>query len=71
MEKFVKISLYEGSLMVCHPFNIKARGAYFDKEHNVDREKNKELAWHKKGIRDFEDVKNISFQNSAFMGTNQ
>ena len=44
LEKFVKLCLYEGSVMVRHPFTIKARGSYFDKEHNVDRERNKDLS---------------------------
>ena len=52
IEKFVKVALFEGSLMVRHPFTIKARGSYFDENNNVDRQKNQEAAWHVKAIRE-------------------
>ena len=60
LEKFVKLCLYEGSVMVRHPFTIKARGSYFDKEHNVDRERNKDLAIHRHEIRDSHWKRNMS-----------
>jgi hypothetical protein len=52
IEKFVKVCLYEGSLMARHPFTIKARGSYFDDSYNVDREKNKDVAWYRQDYRD-------------------
>ena len=52
IEKFVKLCIYEGSLMVRHPFTIKVRGSYFDDKNNVDREQNKEIAYYREDIRD-------------------
>ena len=60
LEKFVKLCLYEGSLQVRHPFTIKARGSYFDKENNVDRERNKDLTIHRNEIRENHWKRNMS-----------
>ena len=60
LEKFIKISLYEGSLMVRHPLAIKARGSYFDEKHNVDREKNKDVTYYRQAFRDKHWANNFS-----------
>ena len=51
IEKFVKLALFEGSVMVKHPFTIKARGSYFDENRNVDRDRNKEVSRRLRQIR--------------------
>ena len=44
LDKFIKITKYDGSLLGKAPFDLKVRGSYFDDDNNVDRDKNRRVA---------------------------
>ena len=43
LDKFIKMTKYDCSLLGKAPFDLKVRGSYFDAENNVDRDKNRRV----------------------------
>ena len=43
LEKFVKLTKFDCSLLGKSPYDLKVRGSYFDNDNNVDRDKNRQI----------------------------
>lgn len=43
LDKFIKLTTVDSSLLCRAPFDLKVRGSYFDPSNNVDRDKNRQI----------------------------